>query len=344
MVSVTQMTQMAEAAAKGKIESALKILSPRLDKAEKSINNLQEDLKSLPENAGDILRGLPDDFSTRLTQAETELRNVKSNLAKNENYVSSSQFQETMVDVDLLIVGLIKNIESLPNGLEGANGYLIEISQQMSQLAETQRLVLEAAESPIHLDKASSQAVAQSLNAQMTSSLTSSLEPLVETAVSGAMSKESESLHKAAQESEKARSALLQEKKANEKLLEEIREERKQYNDDMEKSNTRFIKTCMSVSWIAASALVAAIALFAVGALGEGLLTMLGIPDGVSALWGHVQEADGTAPTLGWLALTLTVIAVLIALMTWMLSQAVPGISHLVEEYRLKHPRKGTSH
>ena len=169
----------------------------------------------------------------------------------------------------------------------------------------------------------------------MTSSLSSSLEPLVEAAVSEAMSKESESLHKAAQASDKARKALLQEQEANEKLLEEIRAERKQYNDDMEKSNARFIKTCMSVSWIAASALVIAIALFVVGALGTGLLTMLGIPDGVSALWGHVQEADGTAPTLGWLALTLIVIAVLIALMTWMLSQAVPGISHLVDEYRL---------
>lgn len=178
----------------------------------------------------------------------------------------------------------------------------------------------------------------------MTSSLTSSLQPLVEVAVSEAMSKESESLHEAAQESEKARRALLQEKKANEKLLEEIREERKQYNDDMEKSNARFIKACMAASWMAASALFVAIAFFAVGALGEGLLSMLGIPDGVSALWGHVQEADGIGSALGWLALTLLVIAVLIALMTWMLSQAAPGISHLVEEYRLKHPRKVTNH
>ena len=344
MVSVAQMTQLAKEAAQGKMENVLKVLSPRLEKIEKSIKTLQERVKSLPENAGDILSGLPDDFSTRLTQAETELRNVKSNLAKNKNYVSSSQFQETMVDVDRMITGLIRNIEMLPNGMAGVKGLLIEISQQMAQLAGLQRQVIKAAEKPIQLDKASSQAVAQSLNAQMTSSLTSSLEPLVATAVSEAMSKESESLHKAAQASEKARKALLQEKKANEKLLEEIREERKQYNDDMEKSNARFIKTCMSVSWIAASVLVAAIALFAVGALGEGLLTMLGIPDGVSALWDHVQEADGTAPTLGWLALTLIVIAVLIALMAWMLSQAVPGISHLVEDYRLKHPRKGTSH
>lgn len=178
----------------------------------------------------------------------------------------------------------------------------------------------------------------------MTSSLTSSLEPLVEVAVSEAMSKESKSLHEAAEASKKARSALLQEKESNEKLLEEIRAERKKYNDDMAKSNTNFIKACQSASWIAASVLFVAIALVAVGALGKGLLSMLGIPDGVSALWGHVQEANGIGPTLGWLALTLIVIGVLIALMTWMLSQAAPGIAHLVEEYRRNHPRKETNH
>ena len=59
------------------------------------------------------------------------------------------------------------------------------------------------------------------------------------------MSKEPKSLHEAAEASKKARSALLQEKESNEKLLEEIRAERKQYNDDMEKSNTNFIKACM---------------------------------------------------------------------------------------------------
>lgn len=178
----------------------------------------------------------------------------------------------------------------------------------------------------------------------MTSSLTSSLEPLVEVAVSEAMSKESESLHEAAEASKKARSALLQEKESNEKLLEKIRAERKKYNDDMEKSNRNFIKACQSASWIAASVLVVATALVAVGALGKGLLTMFGMPEGISALWGHVQEANGIGPTLGWLALTLIVIGVLIALMTWMLSQAAPGIAHLVEEYRRNHPRKETNH
>ncbi|MFS0003412.1 hypothetical protein ACL1GI_12975, partial [Corynebacterium striatum] len=53
---------------------------------------------------------------------------------------------------------------------------------------------------------------------------------------------------------------------------------------------------------------------------------------------------SGIGPTLGWLALTLIVIGVLIALMTWMLSQAAPGIAHLVEEYRRNHPRKETNH
>lgn len=336
MVSVTEMTKLAQAAAKGKMDSVLKVLSPRLDKAEKAIKTLQEKLKSLPENTGDILSSLPSDFSTRLTQAESELRNVKSNLAANKNYVSSSHFQVTMMEVQQMITGLIRNIEDLPNGLEGVKGYLIEISEQMSRLTRMQQLVLKAAESPIHLDKDSSQAVAQSLNAQMTSSLTSSLEPLVEVAVSEAMSKESESLHKAAEASKKARSALLQEKESNEKLLEKIRAERKKYNDDMEKSNRNFIKACQSASWIAASVLVVATALVAVGALGKGLLTMFGMPEGISALWGHVQEAEGIAPTLGWLLLTLIVIGFVIGLMGWMLSQAVPGISHWVEEYRLK--------
>ena len=166
MVSVTQMTELAQAAAKGKMENVLKVLSPRLDKAEKAIKTLQEKLKSLPEDTGDILNSLPSDFSTRLTQAESELRNVKSNLAANKNYVSSSHFQVTMMEVQQMITGLIKNIEDLPNGLEGVKGYLIEISEQMSRLTRMQRLVLKAAESPIHLDKDSSQAVAQSLNAQ----------------------------------------------------------------------------------------------------------------------------------------------------------------------------------
>lgn len=170
----------------------------------------------------------------------------------------------------------------------------------------------------------------------MTASLTSSLEPMVEVAVSEAMSKESESLREAAKASREARGALLREKESNEKLLEEIRAERKKYNDDMEKSNRNFIKACQSAAWIAASVLVVAIALVAVGALGKGLLSMLGLPEGISALWGHVQEADGVAPTLGWLALTLLVIGLVVGLMGWMLSQAVPSISHWMEEYRLK--------
>lgn len=246
--------------------------------------------------------------------------------------------------VQQMITGLIKNIEALPSGMDGVKGTLLELNQQMSQLVKLQREVIRAAQSPIQLDRSSSQAVAQSLNNQMTASLTTDLEPLVAVAVSEAMSKESESLHKAAKASDKARNALLQEKEANEKLLEDIRAERKKYNEDMAASNRHFIKACQSAAWIAASVLFVAIALVAVGALGKGLLSMLGIPDGVSALWGHVQEAEGVAPTLGWLALTLIVIGVLIALMTWMLSQAAPGIAHLVEEYRRNHPRKETNH
>ncbi len=145
MVSVTEMTKLAQAAAKGKMDSVLKVLSPRLDKAEKTIKTLQEKLKSLPENTGDILSSLPSDFSTRLTQAESELRNVKSNLAANKNYVSSSHFQVTMMEVQQMITGLIRNIEDLPNGLEGVKGYLIEISEQMSRLTRMQQLVLKAA-------------------------------------------------------------------------------------------------------------------------------------------------------------------------------------------------------
>lgn len=64
----------------------------------------------------------------------------------------------------------------------------------------------------------------------------------------------------------------------------------------------------------------------------------------MGALWSHVQEANGIGPTLGWLVLTLITIGILIALMTWMLSQAAPGIAHLVEEYRRNHPRKETNH
>ena len=344
MVSVTEMTQIAQAAAKGKMESVLKVFHPRLNKVEKAIKATQEKLKSLPENAGEIINSLPSDFSTRLAKVETELGSVRGKLAENKNYVSSSHFQVTMMGVQQMITGLIRNIEALPSGMDGVKGTLLELNQQMSQLVKLQREVIRAAQSPIQLDRSSSQAVAQSLNNQMTASLTTDLEPLVAVAVSEAMSKESESLHKAAKASDKARNALLQEKEANEKLLEDIRAERKKYNEDMAASNRHFIKACQSAAWIAASVLFVAIALVAVGALGKGLLSMLGIPDGVSALWGHVQEADGIGPTLGWLALTLIVIGVLIALMTWMLSQAAPGIAHLVEEYRRNHPRKETNH
>ena len=344
MVSVTEMKQMAQAAAKGQMENVLKIFSPRLNKVEKALKTMQGKLKNLPENAGEIINSLPSDFSTRLAKVETELGSVRGRLAENKNYVSSSHFQETMMGVQQMITGLIKNIEALPSGMDGVKGTLLELNQQMSQLVKLQREVIRAAQSPIQLDRSSSQAVAQSLNNQMTASLTTDLEPLVAVAVSEAMSKESESLHKAAKASDKARNALLQEKETNEKLLEEIRAERKKYNEDMAASNRHFIKACLSASWIAASVLFVAIALVAVGALGKGLLTMLGIPEGVGVLWSHVQEANGIGPTLGWLALTLIVLGVLIALMTRMLSQAVPGIAHLVEEYRRNHPRKETNH
>ena len=82
MVSVTEMTKLAQAAAKGKMDSVLKVLSPRLDKAEKAIKTLQEKLKSLPEDTGDILNSLPSDFSTRLATWASSVMSVPIDTAR----------------------------------------------------------------------------------------------------------------------------------------------------------------------------------------------------------------------------------------------------------------------
>ncbi|WP_022863704.1 hypothetical protein [Corynebacterium massiliense] len=69
--------------------------------------------------------------------------------------------------------------------------------------------------------------------------------------------------------------------------------------------------------------LVACVGFVAIGGLGVGVMTFLGIPDGLGALWSHVAGAETWYGTVGWLIVIMTVIGLIVGPMVYLAEKVI---------------------
>ena len=69
--------------------------------------------------------------------------------------------------------------------------------------------------------------------------------------------------------------------------------------------------------------LVACVGFVAIGGLGVGVMTFLGIPDGLGALWSRVAGAETWYGTVGWLIVTMTVIGLIVGPMVYLAEKVI---------------------
>ncbi|AQS72993.1 hypothetical protein [Corynebacterium ammoniagenes] len=97
--------------------------------------------------------------------------------------------------------------------------------------------------------------------------------------------------------------------------------ERQKLAEAIQKDTERMENTKRFALWVIIAALLVGAGLTAIGALGVGVMQFLGLPDGVGTLWGHVTAAETWYSTVGWLAVTLGTIGLIVSPMVYVASK-----------------------
>ncbi|KXI16681.1 hypothetical protein HMPREF3227_01869 [Corynebacterium sp. CMW7794] len=100
--------------------------------------------------------------------------------------------------------------------------------------------------------------------------------------------------------------------------LEKVSAERQKLAEAIQKDTDRIDNTKRFALWSVLAALMASVGFVAIGGLGVGVMTYLGFPDGLGALWGHVADAETWYSTIGWLTVTMTVIGLIVGPMFYL--------------------------
>lgn len=107
------------------------------------------------------------------------------------------------------------------------------------------------------------------------------------------------------------------------KELEKVSTERQKLTEAIEKDSVRIDNTKRFALWAVMAALLAGVGFTSIGGLSAGVMTFLGIPDRVGALWSHVAGAQTWYSTIGWLIVTVTVMGLIVSPMVYIASKLI---------------------
>ena len=264
-------------------------------------------------------------------KAVNELKRRTSNVATSEKELSKLSGQQKLLDKQLKMLArttvgtkeydqaqkaVAETISSLVNMLTDMGPALKNIQKTLGDLAAMYRATLEVAKHPVRLSDESAVSVSRGLTKQLTTSLSSEIKPLVNKSFEGVQKELDDSANAAVNRMEKERARLSKE-------LEKVSAERKKLTEAIERDTERIDNTKRFALWAVLAALLASSGFVAIGGLGIGIMTFLGIPEGLGALWGHVAGAETWYGTIGWLFVTVTVMGFIVSPMIYIASKLI---------------------
>ena len=264
-------------------------------------------------------------------EAMDELENRISSIAVSETELNTLSEQQQKLDKQLKTLAqttvgtkeydqaqkaVAQTISSLISMLADMGPAMRNIQKTLGDLAVMYRATLEVSKHPVRLSDESATSVSRGLTRQLTTSLSSDIKPVVDESFRRVQDDIDNTVNAAVSRLEEERALL-------EKELKKVSAERRKLAEAIAKDTERIDNTKRFALWSVLAALLASAGFVAIGGLGVGVMTFLGIPDGLGALWGHVVGAETWYGTMGWLIVTMTVMGLIVSPMVYLAAKLI---------------------
>ena len=294
-----------------------------LGKSQKSTvekqKELAQTLANLEQQIGNL--GISEKELQHLKQQQTTLNEQLRQLS--QTTVGTSEYNAAQKAAAETIDAIISMLTSMGPAMN-------QIQQTLLELSKMYRATLEVAKHPVQLSKSAAESVSEGLARQLKSSLTSEIRPVVSAAFEQVKDDVQTALDSAAER-------LAGERKRHEQQLQEMRELHEQQAALVQKIEKQTAQSQRFALWVITGCITGVTAAAVLGFFGHGLLTVLGIPNGMGWLWGQVFGASSWYAGLGWFIVALLVLAGLLwALYALVvrLWEAVDGVAMYLDKRR----------
>lgn len=311
---------MTEQALTGQQQQALETyLDESLDPVLEALETMQDQHSKDSEKMASALKAM-DDLESRISSIATSEKELKT-LSEQQSRLDAQlkTLAQTTVgtkEYDQAQKAVAETISSLVGMLTDIGPALNNIRTTLLDLAKMYRATLEVAKHPVRLSGESAASVSHGLSRQLTRTLTTEIRPVVDESFRRVQTDLDSLIDAAVSRMEKERARLTSE-------LEKLTSEREKLTEDLQRDTERIDNTKRFALWSVLAALVASVGFVAVGGLGVGVMTFLGLPDGLGTLWGHVADADTWYETVGWLIVTMTVMGLIISPMVYLAAKLI---------------------
>ena len=306
---------MTEQALTGQQQQALEAyLDESMDPVLEALETMQSQRMQDSEKIAAALKAI-DELESRISSiaaSEKELYTLSEQQQKLKKQLKSlAQTTVGTKEYDQAQKAVAQTISSLISMLADMGPAMRNIQKTLGDLAVMYRATLEVAKHPVKLSNESALSVSRGLTRQLTTSLSSDIRPVVNESFRRVQDDIDGTVNAAVSRLKKERALLAKE-------LEKVSAERQELADLIEKDIKRIDNTKRFALWSVLAALLASVGFVAIGGLGVGVMTFLGIPDGLGTLWSHVAGAETWYGVIGWLIVTITVMGLIVSPMVYL--------------------------
>lgn len=311
---------MTEQALSARQQQALEnYLDESLDPILEALETMQSQHSKDSEKMTSALKAM-DDLESRISSiatSEAELKTLSEQQSKLDAQLKTlAQTTVGTKEYDQAQKAVAETISSLIGMLTDMGPALNSIRTTLGDLAVMYRATLEVSKHPVRLSDESAESVSHGLARQLTRTLTTEIRPVVDESFRRVQTDLDSLIDAGVSRMEKERARLSRE-------LEKVTAEREKLAEAIQRDTERMDNTKQFALWSVLAALVASVGFVAIGGLGVGVMTFLGLPDGLKALWGQVADAATWYGTLGWLIVTMTIMGLIISPMVYLAGKVI---------------------
>ena len=311
---------MTEQALTGQQQQTLETyLDESLDPVLEALETMQSQRVQDSEKMASALKAIDELESAipSIAASEKELNTLSEQQQKLDKQLKSlAQTTVGTKEYDQAQKAVAQTISSLISMLADMGPAMRNIQKTLGDLAVMYRATLEVSKHPVWLSDESATIVSRGLTRQLTTSLSSELRPLVNESFKRVQADIDGTVNAAVSRLEKECARLTKE-------LEKVSAERQELAEAIAKDTERIDNTKRFALWAVLAALLASVGFVTIGGLGVGVMTFLGIPDGLRALWGRVAGAETWYGTIGWLIVTITVMGLIVSPMVYLAAKLI---------------------
>ena len=255
---------------------------------------LEKALESIETSIGQM--SASNELLPHLKQQQAQLSEQLQRLSATT--VGTGEYARTQESIAKILNDIVTTVSSMSPAMTS-------MQATMRDLAVMYQATLEVADHPVQLSERSAQSISGGLSKQLMMSLSSEISPSVEKAYAQVQHEIKRHYERAVAELEREREKMAKETERRSRLLDEEKAllERK---ESLSQQSQRF------TLWSITAVVAATMGLVAIGALGHGLLTLVGVDVGIRQMWERTWDASTWYGGVGWFLLSVGVVSVVI--------------------------------